>query len=207
MPNISTTIRKIESFATLPVGWRFGKGLPVTNFNIEIGKLFLQYGFDFGIERFNAFAGDSGEVMISFYFADHNIDLTFEVNHTVTFEENIGDEQVQFLDNLNIKDAFDKICQFTQSISESSIQETTTLSKEDSRVSPSNLPHQTAASPSLKYNVVLMQAGQSANTSASSTTRSRAIRQYIGRSRRRTSQQNANIPRATARVGTSATTI
>ena len=48
MPNLIETLKKTDSFAQLPNGWRFGKGQPIDLTMIEIGKSLLKAGFENG---------------------------------------------------------------------------------------------------------------------------------------------------------------
>ena len=207
MPSLINTFNKLDSFAKLPNGWRFGKGQPINSIKIEIGKLLLGIGFINGIERFNAFAGDNGELMISFYFQNRNIDLTLEVNNTFTFEEDSDDEQIEFLKNLDYSNAYDKICQFAQSIFESSTQETTTLNEEDSRVFLSSLQQRTKVYQYSIPNVVSPQVAQFASISPNFTTHSQATRPFTGKFQRKTSQKGVIFPKAIVKVGINAITI
>ena len=97
------TIKKVENFANLDNGWRFGKGMPISAKNISLAKRLLKYGDAYGIERFNAFAGEEGELMVSFYYLEKSIDLTLEVSGSVTFAEDEEDEQIDFIPNLTMR--------------------------------------------------------------------------------------------------------
>ena len=181
MPNLSNTIKKVENFANLAIGWRFGKGMPIDSKKIEIAKELLELGETHGIERFNAFAGDEGELMISFYYLEKNIDLTLKNNGSITFAEDIGDEEIDFIPNLNYDAAIEKICQFAQNTREPFTQKIMTLRKGNLKAYPSN-PRQTVVYPFLKRFVGLRKSERYANTSKRITMRELGIPQYTGKS-------------------------
>lgn len=182
MPNLSNTIKKVENFANLAIGWRFGKGLPIDFGKIETAKDLLEVGDAQGIKRFNAFAGDEGELMISFYYLDKTIDLTLNNDGSITFAEDVEDEQIDFIPNLNYDDAIEKICQFAQNTQEPFTQMTMTLKKEDLRAYRSNPRQTVGASLFLKRFVELKRARQSADTSKHTTMQELGIPQYTGKS-------------------------
>ncbi len=142
MPNLFHTINKINGFADLPIGWKFGKGKSIDGAKRILAKNFLEYGADNDIERFNAFAGEDGELLVSFYFEDNVLDITLENDGSVTVAEDKGDEQISFSSSLDLATAYKKLWEFTQKIQnifESSILPTTMPSEKSLRVSPSKL--------------------------------------------------------------------
>ena len=180
MPDLARTIKKVANFANLETGWRFGKGGPISAQKIEFAKRLLEYGNAYGIERFNVFAGEEGELMVSFYYLEKSVDLTLETNKSVTFAEDEGDEQIAFTPNLTPADSYEKIWQFAQLTQELFTQKTMTMKEADSKAYLSNL-RQMAVSPSLTRNVVLRQAGQSVHILPDTMTRAQAIPQFTGK--------------------------
>lgn len=166
MPSITDTIRKIRSFAHLPKGWRFGEGDSISEEKIKSAVRLVEDAESVGILRANAFAGGEGELLVSFYIGDDSIEITLEADGSVTFAEDCGDEQIDFIENLRLDEAYDKIWEFSEQIvatSESYIPKTTTLKPAHLRVSVSNLLPM-AGLASSRRNVRRQPARQSANT-------------------------------------------
>ncbi len=155
-------------------------GRPVDSTSIEIGKRLVEIGFENGIERFNAFAGDDGELVVSFYYGDRIIDLTLEIDKTFTFEEDFNDEQIEFIKDLDYSSVYGKLCEFAQNMLESCTQKTTTVNADDLRVYPSNRQPQMPAYRFLIRDAVLPQAVPYASISRTSTIRSQVTPPYSG---------------------------
>jgi hypothetical protein len=113
MPNINQTVQKIENFAHLPYGWRFGEGLPISRDKINAAILLVEHAESQGITRANAFAGAEGELSISFYVGENSIELVLEADGSITFAEDRKGEQINFVENLSLEDAYDKIWTFS----------------------------------------------------------------------------------------------
>jgi hypothetical protein len=75
---------KIRSFAKLPSGWHYGSGQPATLAMIAIALKWLRDLALLGFHESEAFPGEAGEIMITAYLGDHCIELTFELDGTVT---------------------------------------------------------------------------------------------------------------------------
>lgn len=184
MPTIEKTIEKINSFAELPSGWRFGEGGAISAGKISFAVNLILYAENLGITRANAFAGSDLELLISFYFENKSIDLTFEADGSITFAADCDGEQVGFQENLTLKDAYDKIWQFqNQTTSESFIQRTTTRKAESFQALHSNL-RLTAVSRSSIRTVPKKQVAQYASTLPNSTQIRRPYPKSIGTSQR-----------------------
>lgn len=205
MPSLAKIIEKIEAFARLEKGWRFGKGVPVELKKIETAKHLLEYGYANGIVRFNAFAGDDGALMISFYHLESNIDITLEMDGTITYATDEADEQIEFIPKLNFVYAYEKICEFAQNIQEPYTQTITTLKKEDSKAFHSN-PTMTEVFPYSTVAAGLKQAGHFAVILLGFTMLEQATLQYTGKSQATTFRRIVDLSQPKAPLAISATT-
>jgi hypothetical protein len=83
-PAQSVTERKISSFRNLPVGWRYGRGGPLTMETVDLGLRLLGTFYQDGLTHTDAFAGESGELMITAYHEDsHYVELMIEADKTI----------------------------------------------------------------------------------------------------------------------------
>lgn len=142
MPTISETIKKIEDFGNLPEGWRFGRGGAISQEKISEAISIMECAEAQDIVRANAFAGEDGELLLSFYIDDCAIDLTLESDGSLTYAEDKGNEQIKFVENLVLDDAYDLICQFSLNLNtfESFTQEITIQKAVSLKASLSNHP-------------------------------------------------------------------
>lgn len=193
MPNITDTIRKIRGFAHLPKGWRFGEGDSISEEKIRSAVRLVENAESVGILRANAFAGGEGELLVSFYIGDDSIEITLEADGNITFAEDCGDEQIDFIENLRLDEAYDKIWQFSERIvatSELYTLKITTLKPAHLRASVlSRLL--TAGLASSRRNVRRQLAGQYANTLENSIKIKPASQKSTGASQTKISRTRA----------------
>ena len=150
MPTIQQTIKKVNGFAHLPDGWRFGEGSAIAEDKILQAERLLNYAEQKGISRTNGFAQTDGGLLVSFYIDNHTLDLTLESDGSLTIAEDFEDEQIDYVENLEFRDAYDRICQFSENLEnvfESFTQTTTTANVEDLKVQLSPRRQRTTASP------------------------------------------------------------
>ncbi len=193
MPNITETIRKIRNFAHLPKGWRFGEGDFISEEKIKSAVRLVEDAESVGISRANAFAGGEGELLVSFYIGDDSIEVTLETDGGITFAEDCGNEQIDFIENLRLDEAYDKIWEFSERIvvtSELYTPETTTLKPAHLRASVSSRPL-TAGLVSSTGNVLRQPARQYANILENSIKIKPASQKSTGASQMKTSHARA----------------
>jgi hypothetical protein len=183
VPTIKKTIEKVEGFANLSKGWRFGKGDAIDQEKRFFAVRLLEYASQYEITRANVFALADGGLLISFYIGKHTLDLTLEADGTLTTAEDFEDEQVSFLDKLCLTDAYDKIWEFNQNTLESSIQTTTNQNSEDLRVLLFPRHQATTAFPSFRPVVQLKPVEQSVSTFQITIHNLQECRQSSGMSR------------------------
>jgi len=129
MPTVAETIKKISSFAELPIGWHFGEGVSSFPENIEEATKLLRFAGFLGVTRTNAFPGINGQVQVTFYHKDLMLELTLESDGFVTIAEDESDTQVVFREGAPKIEAYAKLIEFSQKVwdsSESFIVDTTT---------------------------------------------------------------------------------
>ena len=83
MSTVTDTIDKVRRFSTL---------VELKNNTIE----FLKVARELNILRSNAFMGENGEIQIIFYREDYLLELTFELDGSVTIAEDTNDKQSSF---------------------------------------------------------------------------------------------------------------
>jgi hypothetical protein len=146
MPTLQNTIQKVKGFVELPDGWHFGDGVPAPRDRIEQAVRFLEFANQLGLGRANAFPGITGQVEITFYYADRMLEVTIESDDSITIAEDQGREQVSFEENRSKRSVYEKLQEFSQNIWASSdlfIVNTTTLSVRSVRGSASQVAHST----------------------------------------------------------------
>jgi len=115
MANLNQTTSKIVSFAYLPNGWNFGRGVAAKEAAVR-GALTLLCTLDvLGFHDTGAYPGDDGSVMLSAYvIPDHYYD--FDVNPsgqvTVTHARCDQDEELFYQEGMSVGDAQSKIKEF-----------------------------------------------------------------------------------------------
>ena len=116
MPNLIKTIQKVNSFAGLKEGWRFGEGMPISLDLLESAELLLKEGGRNNILRFNAFPAPDGSVVISFYIEDYTIDLHLETDNSITYSKELRDEEIDYEEEVSFDSAIRKIWNFSKEI-------------------------------------------------------------------------------------------
>lgn len=119
MPNLIKTLQKVNSFARLKEGWRFGEGMPITPDFLESAKLLLKEGARNNISRFNAFPAPDGSLMVSFYIEDYTMDLHLEADGSITYSKyskELRDEEIDYKEDISFDSAIRKIWNFSKEI-------------------------------------------------------------------------------------------
>lgn len=85
---VSATAAKVQSFKSLPLGWHYGQGGPlsvdVANRALQIDSYYRQLGFS----TTDAFPGADGEIMLTAYRGSHCIEtiISTDLRYSVTHE-------------------------------------------------------------------------------------------------------------------------
>jgi hypothetical protein len=87
----SRAAKKIHSFEHVKNGWNFGEGIAPDDSTIAEALTIEGLGYTLNIER-DAFLGDSGEILVSFYCKDEHLGVTINPDLTkeLFLEKGIG---------------------------------------------------------------------------------------------------------------------
>jgi hypothetical protein len=132
MPNILETFDLINSFRILPKGWNFGEGVPASANSLRLSQKILRFAFDLGLAEAEAFPGINGEIQVGFYDENYALEITAEINGTLTVAFEKEDETVFFKEGLSLNDAIKILKDFTYNKCHSyvsSISNSTTIGK------------------------------------------------------------------------------
>ncbi len=130
MPTLLETFDLLDRFEEMLDGWHFGEGVRIDKSAINLSREFLSVGFDLNHDEANAFPGINGEVQLRFYHGDDTLDLTFEIDGSITVVIDKDDEQVLYKEDVTYNQATKFLKEFTYerwNLSELSVQSTTTL--------------------------------------------------------------------------------
>lgn len=173
MPSIAKTFELLDRFSKLPKGWNFGEGMPSSVTALRQSKIFLSLARELGLHDVEAFPGIDGEIQLCFYNENLTLEVTFEVDGTLTIvyekdNEIIYTKQgVSFGETIKLlKDYKFKKCPFYESLTSAY---TTVQGKNASQVWHLDPRQQTAVSLSSAENARRMSAIMSAATSVIST--------------------------------------
>jgi hypothetical protein len=139
MPTIAETISKVNSFAELPEGWHYGEGVPPSEDMRQNAIKLLRVADFLGITRANAFPGNEGEVEVGFYTGKSVLELTLELDGSITIAEDESNEQIGFCEGASWNTAFAKLREFSEKIWDSSESSTQTVTIRKQEGSPAQL--------------------------------------------------------------------
>lgn len=77
---VSATAKKIRSFGSLPIGWHYGQGGPLSADVINKALAIYDYYRQLGITTTDAFPGADGELMITAYRGSNCIETTISTD-------------------------------------------------------------------------------------------------------------------------------
>ncbi len=134
------TERKIRRFGEFEKGWHYGEGVSFEQSVLDNAIAMNQEAIRLGFYETDAFPGLSGEVMVTVYSSDHDLDFIFERDDSVTFCHEEGDKEICHEQGLSFQDAKVRIAEFRKNTWRqfgSSVDGITAASGADSRVLPS----------------------------------------------------------------------
>lgn len=115
--DISTTIRKIEGFTRLPLGWHYGEGVPASRLIAQRAVLFLSRPtMVLGSVQTDAFPGINGEIQVTIYHGPTYLELTIEPNGSITFVREENDAETEYQQDLSSQEADERLSQFEREI-------------------------------------------------------------------------------------------
>lgn len=100
---------KIKGYGSLRPGWHYGEGVTPPDSNIQTALKLHDTFLDEGFTRTNAFPGVDGEVRVTAYHNQYYLELTVEVDGSITFVYESGDEEIAYEENLSPTQANAKI--------------------------------------------------------------------------------------------------
>ncbi len=103
------TEKKIRSFGSLPKGWHCGEGGPVRHTTITKALRLLSIAGGLGYTETDAFAGVSGEAMLTIYSGKTYLEFTVEPDESVTFIREEDGEEVEYKEGLTVEEAADEL--------------------------------------------------------------------------------------------------
>ena len=74
------TASKIRSFRNLPRGWHYGQGIAISRDIVEKALSIHSFMLTLGFADTNTFPGVGGEILLTFYYNNHCIEVTIEPN-------------------------------------------------------------------------------------------------------------------------------
>ena len=94
--HIGQTAQKIASFRNLQVGWHYGSGVPPTDDTINKALILNSEAALAGFKKTNAFPGIDGEIQVTAYHHSTYLELTIEIDGTVTFVYEHDDNEIAY---------------------------------------------------------------------------------------------------------------
>jgi hypothetical protein len=132
MTSATRTIRKINDFRFMPVGWHYGKGGPISEKTIGLALHAYESLLLVGLSRTDAFPGADGEVLVTAYHKkttgfNSYIAVMIETNGFMSVRYEINQTDVSYIESDDIrviKTAIYDIARTIWNILGSSIQKT-----------------------------------------------------------------------------------
>ena len=189
-PN-STTAAKIRSFGNLPDGWHYGSGSGSPPWVVRAALDHLYQFMMLGFSETNAFIGGDGQIMVTAYRGDHCVEVTIELDNTLSVAHQFQGADVSFSPEISKSQAYAELARVVGSIDQGKcdtfgLLTSTTLITGQGNFENSLLASQAEAEERLflMSNAGSLAAAASALTPITSTPGSGEFRQPIGRSTR-----------------------
>jgi hypothetical protein len=181
------TAEKISSFANLPRGWHYGKGVPADPDTVRIATEYLLTFTELRFVETDAFPGADGEIMVSACRGKHCVEVTAEPDRSFVVSHQFDGEERFYAAELSGIDAYRALRNIARdiereecAISGLSTLDTMTAADGGSRTSPLRAQATGVAPQSFWNNAASLIAVQFALTSASFTRVSAASLQFSG---------------------------
>ena len=114
-PN-STTAAKIRSFGNLPDGWHYGSGSGSPAWVVRAALDLLYQFMMLGFSETNAFIGGEGQIMVTAYRGDHCVEVTVELDNTLSVAHQLQGVDVSFSPEILKSQAYAELARVVGSI-------------------------------------------------------------------------------------------
>lgn len=102
------TRQTIKSFLSLPKGWCYGSGIPISQITTDLAIHLNEKAENYGLKT-EAFPGIDGEVLLSVYgWEEETLDITIYYGD-LEYSLEICDEQVESQEFVSIEDIYELI--------------------------------------------------------------------------------------------------
>lgn len=181
----SNAARKLAAFKNLPNGWNYGRGRPIRNDVYEIATKLLAYINDLAISKTDAFPGSDGDVCITAYRFAHYLEVTVEVDLTISVSYEVNDMEISSKEGMLLDEAKKELRGAAGKIwalSDLSTQPTTMQLKTNSITWHLRNPQMEPALPLSAWSVLKAPGGTSVTMSGHSTPEYRESPRFFGNS-------------------------
>ena len=136
---------KITDFLNLSVGWCYGEGTGFSVTVVDTAKQLITSLLSYGFNTLDAFPGLNGEIRVTAYVQAHYLEFTIENKDSITFVYEVDDKEQVYQENLGFCECIEQIKKLKHLCNsyDSFIQDISTKTKTDSKVSRFSLPQQT----------------------------------------------------------------
>jgi hypothetical protein len=100
-----TTVRKIDRFRSLPVGWHYGRGGPISDSVISLTQELHRFLLQIGLTKTDAFAGADGEALLTAYHEQHYVAIVVEPTGEISVAHEVAGTDVASAEDLDLKEA------------------------------------------------------------------------------------------------------
>ncbi len=189
MTTHNKTQAKLLSFAYLPIGWNFNRGVPAEQQALKTAFALLEALVDAGFKDTDAFPAEDGSVMVSAYVGAESYDFDVKVGGTITVVHTRRDEDLFYQEGMQPESVKKKIKEFAlqkwPTYDYSIFSDTTLKDRKSLLVMPSKIPLTGLGSQSFTWSVPTKAQVVSVVTVFSTTPKQRARPSSSGKSRRR----------------------
>lgn len=112
MTTLNKTQEKLISFAYLPIGWNFNKGVPAQEAALKTAITLLEVLINSGFKDTDAFPAEDGSVMVSAYVGSDSYDFDVKVDGTITVAHAREDDDLFYQEGMQVGEAQKKIKEF-----------------------------------------------------------------------------------------------
>lgn len=114
-PNAATA-GKIRSFSNLPNGWHYGLGGGSPAWVVRSALDYLYQFMMLGFSETDAFIGGDGQIMVTAYRADHCVEVTIELDNTLSIAHQFQGMDVSFSPEISKLEAYAELARVVGSI-------------------------------------------------------------------------------------------